>query len=105
MEKVRSKKNMLSELRNPSHNVPALRNISRYHDLENFASSDVKLEILVLVRVRSLLSLTSFQIDKTFWAMGIAAVEQFKLKANMRREIRPQRLTPESLQTKKSKKK
>ena len=42
------------------------------------------------------LSSTSLQLDKTFWRVICAAVEQKE-----KLEIRPLRLTPESLQTKK----
>ena len=53
----------------------------------------------------SILNLTSFQMDNTFWGVVSAAVEQSRCKANMfaplRREIRPLRLTSESIQAKK----
>ena len=49
------------------------------------SAADVKKEIPVLVRSLkpSILSTTSLQMDKTFWGMGRAAVEQSRRKANM----------------------
>ena len=43
------------------------------------------MEIPVLVRTlkSSILSSTSFQMGKTFWGVGSAAVEQFRSKSNM----------------------
>ena len=45
----------------------------------------VKMEISALIRSlkSSILSSTSFQMDKSFWGVGIAAVEQSSRKANM----------------------
>ena len=54
------------------------------------SAADVKIEISVLVRS---LKSTGFQMDKTFWGVVGAAVEQSRLEANSG-------LTPESLQTK-----
>ena len=49
------------------------------------SAADVKMEIPVLVRSlkSSILSLTSFQLGKTFWKVVSAAVEQSRRKANM----------------------
>ena len=68
----------------------------------------VKLEIPVLVQSRksSILSPTSFQLNDTFWRMASAAIEQLRCKSQHgcpgTREIRAERLTPESLQIKKT---
>ena len=67
------------------------------------------MEIPVLVRSlkSSILSSTSFQMDKTFWGVVSAAVEQSRRKVNMVAqgdgEIWPLRLSQGSLQTKKQK--
>ena len=52
---------------------------------ELWSAADVKMEIPVLVRSlkSSILSSTSFQIDKTVWGVVSAAVEQSRRKANM----------------------
>ena len=49
------------------------------------SAADVKMEIPVLVRSlkSSILSSTSFQMDKTVWGVVSAAVEQSRRKANM----------------------
>ena len=49
------------------------------------SAADVKMEIPVLVRSlkSSILSSTSFQMDKTFWGVGSAAVVQSRRKDNM----------------------
>ena len=64
------------------------------------AAADVKMEIPVLVWLlkSSILNSTSFQMGKTFSGVVIAAVEQSRRGCSGRSEIRPQRLTPESLQ-------
>ena len=66
-----------------------------------------KMEIPILVRSlkSSILSSTSFQMDKTFWGVVSAAVEQCNQICSGRREIRPLRLTPESFQNKNKNKK
>ena len=48
------------------------------------SAADVKMEIPVLVRSlkSSILSSTSFQMDKNFWGVVSAAVEQSRRKAN-----------------------
>ena len=67
----------------------------------------VKTEMPVLIRSlkSSILSSTSFQMDKTFWGVVSAVVEQSRRKPNMVAQgdgkLGPLRLTPESLQTKK----
>ena len=50
-----------------------------------YSSTDVKIKILVLIRLlkSSILSSTSFQTDQTFCGVGSAAVEQYRHKANM----------------------
>ena len=71
------------------------------------SAADVKIEIPVLVRSlkSSILSSTSFQIGKTSWGVASAAIEQSRRKSNLVAQgdgkFGPQRLTPESLQTKK----
>ena len=64
------------------------------------SAADVKMEISVLVRSlkSNILSSSSFKMVKTFWGVVSAAVEQPKNQHGRsgRREIRPQRLTPES---------
>ena len=66
------------------------------------------MEMPVLVRIlkSSILSSTSFQKGKTFWGVVSAAVDQSRRKANMviQRDGKfwAQRLTPESLPTKKN---
>ena len=49
------------------------------------SSAHVKMEVPVLIQSlkSSILSLTSFQLDKTFQGVGSAAVEQLRCKANM----------------------
>ena len=49
------------------------------------SAADVKMEIPVLIRSlkSSILGSTSFQMDKTFWGVVSAAVEQSRRKANM----------------------
>ena len=61
---------------------PKFRNI---YTLYTLSAADVKMEIPVLVRSlkSSILSSTSFQMDKTFWGVVSAAVEQSRHKANM----------------------
>ena len=53
--------------------------------LNKLSAADVKMEIPVLVRSlkSSILSSTSFQMDKTVWGVVSAAVEQSRRKANM----------------------
>ena len=50
-----------------------------------WSAADVKMEIPVLVRSLklSILSSTSFQMDKTVWGVVSTAVEQSRRKANM----------------------
>ena len=53
--------------------------------MAGLSTADVKMEkpVLVWSLKSSILSSTSFQVDKTFWGIASAAVEQSRRKANM----------------------
>ena len=76
-------------------------------DVSALSAAEVNKEIPVLVRSpkSSILSSTSFQMNKAFWRGVSTAVEQSGREANMVAKgdgkFGPQRLTPESLPPKK----
>ena len=72
-------------------------------ECEDMSAADVKLEIPVVVPslISSIMSLTSSQLNETFWEAASAAVDQSWCKAKAGDwKFGPFRLTPESLQSK-----
>ena len=68
-----------------NHRSLSLSSPQLSNTLSGGSAADVKMEIPVLVRSlkSSILSSTRFQMDKTVWGVGSAAVEQSRRKANM----------------------